>query len=471
MRAHTRRDVGESDALVFFGATGDLAHKKIFPALYAMAKAGRLKVPVIGVAYSHATLEDLRERAKDGIAKAPGGVDNKKAFDVLMHRLQYIDGDYEDPDTFARLREALGEAKRPTHYLAIPPVLFEAVIRSLAASGAAKDARVVVEKPFGRDLASARELNDVLRSVFPEQSIFRIDHFLGKEAIENITYFRFANSFLEPIWNRNHIALVQVTMAESFGVQGRGAFYETTGCLRDVVENHLFQIVSLLAMESPIRRAYDSQRDEKARIMKAIRPLTSDDLVRGQFDGYRQEPGVAPDSDVETYAAVRLHIDTWRWEGVPFYLRSGKNLATTVTEVLIQFRPPTLRVFADAHPAVGHGNYLRLRFAPDKSIAVGARVKRPGEEFVGRQRELFLSQDDPHEEPEYMRLLGDALDGDGMLFTREDSVEAAWEAVDGVLKHHQPCHMYKPGTWGPEEAENLIARHGGWVTPGPKPAE
>jgi len=365
----------KSDALVFFGATGDLAHKKIFPALYAMVKRGTLDVPVIAVAYSQWTLDQLRDRAKDGIEHFGGGIDDQQAFQRLLGLLSYIDGDYNDPATFTALKKMLGSAVLPTHYLAIPPVLFATVVKGLGASSAAKNARVIVEKPFGRDLQSARQLNEVVRSIFPESSIFRIDHFLGKEAIENILYFRFANSFLEPIWNRDHVASVQVTMAEDFGVQGRGKFYESTGCLRDVVQNHLFNIVALLAMEPPAGMDYEALRDEKVKVFRTMRPLTPDDLVRGQFAGYRDEPGVAPDSDVETYAAVRLRINNWRWGGVRWYLRSGKCLAATVTEVLVQFKAPPQQIFEDSGPGTGEPNYLRFRLAPTSAIALAARVK------------------------------------------------------------------------------------------------
>jgi glucose-6-phosphate 1-dehydrogenase len=456
-----------SDALVFFGATGDLAHKKIFPALYAMSKRGELDIPVIGVAYSGWGVEQLRDRAKDSIQTFGGGIDDSEAMDNLLGRMRYVDGDYSDPETFTQLKHTLGGAKRPTHYLAIPPSLFEAVTQNLGKSGAATGARVVIEKPFGHDLASARELNRVVHSVFPEDAIYRIDHFLGKEAIENITYFRFANSFLEPIWNRGHVSSVQVTMAEDFGVQGRGKFYDATGCLRDVVQNHLLQIVAMLAMEPPVGRGYEGERDEKAKVFRGMRPLAPDDLVRGQFHGYRDEAGVAPNSDVETYAALRLYIDTWRWQGVPFFLRSGKNLKDTATEVLVEFKSPPLAVFPDAVPPPGRGNYVRFRLAPNAGIALAARVKTPGEEFLGEQRELFLSEAHRTEEEPYERLLGDAIAGHGALFTREDAVEAAWAVVDPVLQHHHKVHVYEAGTWGPEAADALTASFGGWHHPGP----
>ena len=464
--ARTAGRAAPSDALVLFGVTGDLAHKMIFPALYAMARRGVLHVPVVGVATRRLSLAQLRARATDAIRSA-GPIDDRRALRHLLSLLRYVSGDYNDAGTFTALKQALEKARRPAHYLAIPPVLFETVIKGLGAAGLAERARVIVEKPFGRDLASARELNGVARSVFPEDAIFRIDHFLGKEAIMNILYFRFANSFLEPIWNRNYIASVQVTLAEQFGVNGRGAFYETVGCLRDVIQNHLFQIVALLAMEPPAYRGFSAVHNEKAAVFRAMRPLKSADVVRGQYAGYRKEPNVARNSDVETFCALRLFIDSWRWDGVPWYLRSGKLLAESAVEVLVQLKPPPQRLFADSAPATGRPNYLRFRLSPNSAVALAARVKRAGKEFVGDQEELYLVEEQAGEEGPYERLLGDALAGDASLFTREDAVEAAWAAVDRVLKSHSRARPYKPGTWGPREAEALIAADGGWHNPVP----
>ncbi len=454
----------KSDALVVFGVTGDLAHKMIFPALYAMVKRGVLTVPVIGVAFPKWSLERLHRRAIDSI-KRSGGIDNKRALQHLLSLLKYVSGDYTDTNTFTAIKQALGDARRPAHYLAIPPSLFETVIKGLGDAGLARNARVIVEKPFGRDLASAQELNKVAHAAFPEDSIFRIDHFLGKEAIMNILYFRFANSFLEPIWNRNYIASVQITLSEDFGVRGRGAFYESAGCLRDVIQNHLFQIVALLAMEPPVGRDFGAVHIEKAKVFKAMRPLKPDDMVRGQYAGYRQEPDVARRSDVETYCALRLFVDSWRWEGVPWYLRSGKYLPNTATEIMVELKPPPQALFADAVQPACESNYVRFRLSPKSALALAARVKLAGQEFIGEQRELFLSEEQPGIETPYERLLGDAMHGDGALFTREDAIEAAWAVVDRVLKTHHPVRPYKRGTWGPKDANALIAGDGCWHNP------
>ena len=458
-----------ADAFVFFGATGDLAHKMIFPALFQMVKRGMLHVPVIGVASSKWGLPQLRDYARDSIARTDTGIDDVDAFDRLLSLLGYVDGNYDDPSTFNALQRALGGLRRPAHYLAIPPSLFGTVIEGLSGAGLTHDARIIVEKPFGRDLASARELNRIVRSAFAEPAIFRIDHFLGKEEIMNLLYFRFANSFLEPIWNRNYVACVQITLAEKIGVQGRGAFYETAGCLRDVVENHLFQVVALLAMEPPAYQGMGAVQTEKFNVFKAMRPLSTDDVVRGQFTGYRDEVGVAKDSDVETFCALRLFIDSWRWAGVPWYLRSGKCLAEPSAEVLVELKPPPQALFADSAPTDGRANYLRFGLAPNPVIALAARVKHPGEEFVGDQRELLLLNAQPNEEQPYERLLGDALAGAGALFTREDTIEAAWAVVDPVLDTHDRAHLYPPGSWGPKQADALIAPHGRWHNPVPDP--
>ncbi len=454
-----------ADAFVFFGATGDLAHKMIFPALHQMVKHGTLDVPVIGVASSKWGLPQLRDYARDSIQVADMGAGDAVALDRLLSLLGYVDGDYADPNTFMALKQELGGSRRPAYYLAIPPSLFATVIQGLRGAGLTHDARVIVEKPFGRDLASARELNRVVRSAFAESAIFRIDHFLGKEEIMNLLYFRFANSFLEPIWNRNYVASVQITLAERIGVQGRGAFYETAGCLRDVVENHLFQVVALLAMEPPAYQGMSAVQNEKFNVFRAMRPLGTHDVVRGQFTGYRDEAGVAKDSDVETFCALRLFIDSWRWAGVPWYLRSGKCLAETAAEVLVELKPPPQALFTDSAPADGRANYLRFRLSPNPEIALAARVKHPGEEFVGDQRELMLLNAQADAEQPYERLLADALEGSGALFTREDAVEAAWAVVDPVLENHDRAHLYTPGSWGPKQADALVAHPGSWHNP------
>ena len=446
----------ESDALVFFGATGDLAHKKIFPALHALVRRGTLDVPVIGVAKAGWSLDDLKQRARDSIDE------HDDALERLLALLRYVDGDYADDATFQELRRQLGDAKRPLHYLAIPPSLFGTVVKALQTSGSADEARVVVEKPFGHDLQSAQELNRVLHEVFPETSVFRIDHYLGKEPVENLTYVRFANRFLEPLLRAEHVDHVQITMAESFGVQGRGRFYEEAGTIRDVVQNHLLQVLSMLGMDPPVDHTSEAIRDEKVRFMRSLRPLIPSDVVRGQFDGYRDEDGVSPDSKVETFVAVKLHADSWRWAGVPFLIRAGKELATTATQVVVVLRKPAARVFDRGVP-----NRVRFEISPSVIISLDVMVKKPGEQMVGEMVALDLDEKEVEEMEPYERLLGDALHGDQALFARQDTVEAAWRIVDGILGDVTPIHPYATGSWGPAEADRLLPAGAKWLDPHP----
>lgn len=453
-------NVPHSDALVFFGATGDLAYKKIFPSLQAMVKHGFLNVPVIGVAKNGWAIDQLRARARDSLQQH-GGVD-PSAFDRLCGLLRYVDGDYNDPATYQRIRKELGSAQRPAHYLAIPPMLFGLVVEQLANAGCTDGARIIVEKPFGHDLLSAKKLNGILLDRFDEAAIFRIDHYLGKRPVHNMVFFRFTNAFMEPFWNRDHIESVQMTMAETFGVQGRGAFYDRTGAIRDVVQNHLFQVLTLLAMEPPVRTDSESIRDEKIKVLRAIPPLDENALVRGQFRGYRNEKGVAPDSQVETFVALRLEVNSWRWQGVPFYIRAGKCLPVTCTEVVVRLRrPPTIFPSCSAPP-----NYFRFRVNPEVTIALGMTVMDHEEKMIGQSVEMLASSRPTADEMDvYERLLGDAMTGNRTLFAREHYVEEAWRIVDPMLKKGTPVHEYEPNTWGPSTVNQSVSPIGGWHNP------
>ncbi|MBG80891.1 MAG: glucose-6-phosphate dehydrogenase [Phycisphaerae bacterium] len=451
------------DAFVLFGATGDLAHKKIFPSLYAMESRGNLKVPVIGIAFNDVTVDELIDRARDGIEKYGEGNVDEAVFKRLADRLSYVSGDYGKAETFEKLRAALGEAKRPLHYLAIPPAVFGMVCEALKKSGCADNASVVVEKPFGRNLETAQGLNEIVHAVFPEENIYRIDHFLGKEPVLNLNYFRFGNVFMEPIWNRNTVKSIQITMAEDFGIQGRGAFYDSAGTIRDVVQNHLMQVLAILLMDPPASHTDETLRDAKVRLFKSIKPLTKKDIVRGQFEGYLDEPGVKEGSSTETYVALRLKIDSWRWADVPVYIRAGKSLPVTATEVIVELKQPPQQLFEDCHR--NERNYFRFQFNPNTVIAIGARAKKLGEEMVGQQIEMVAQHEAPDEMTAYERLIGDAMAGESGLFARVDEVESAWKIVDPVLDLTDTPHAYKPDTWGPAEADELLHRGAFWHDP------
>ena len=456
---------GMSDAFVFFGATGDLAYKQIFPSLQDLIRDEGFNVPIIGVAKANWTLDQLKVRAKDSLEEH-GGLE-QAAFEKMLSLLRYVDGDYADPATFTELRKQLGKSQAPLHYLAVPPSLFGTVAQGLQKAGCANNARVVVEKPFGHDLTTALELNRVLHKVFPEECIYRIDHYLGKEPVQNIIYTRFANPIFEPIWNRDHVRSIQITMAENFGVSDRGKFYDETGALRDVVQNHMLQVLANLTMDPPTGEDHEADRDSKAALLKAVRPLTPGEVVRGQYDGYKNVAGVAPGSTVETFIAIKLYIDSWRWSGVPIYIRAGKCLPITCMEAVVEFKRPPRETYHELVPL--RSSHMRLRVSPDICIGLGVRVKVPGERMAGQDVELLLKRQTSHEMPPYQRLLGDAMKGDGSLFARQDLVEAQWRVVQPILDNVTPVYDYEPGSWGPDEAHQLIGADGPWIDP--KPAQ